>query len=34
MRNNKYGNMGESELQVQLNKETGEGKTEVTDIGE
>ena len=33
MENNKYGNIEESELQEQLNKETGEGKTEATDIG-
>ena len=33
MGNNKYGNIEEDELQEQLNKETGEGKTEATDIG-
>ena len=32
--NNKYGNIEESELQQQLDKETGEGKTETTDIGD
>ena len=34
MGNNKYGNIEEEELQEQLDKETGEGKTEATDIGE
>ena len=34
MGNNKYGNIEESELQSELDKETGEGKTEATDIGE
>ncbi len=34
MGNNKYGNLEESELQEQLDKETGEGKTEATDIGD
>ena len=34
MGNNKYGNIEEDELQIQLDKETGEGKTEATDIGE
>ena len=34
MGNNKYGNIEEDELQNELNKETGEGKTEATDIGE
>ena len=34
MGNNKYGNIEEQELQEQLDKETGEGKTEATDIGE
>ncbi len=34
MGNNKYGNIEEGELQEQLDKETGEGKTEATDIGE
>ena len=34
MGNNKYGNIEEDELQKELNKETGEGKTEATDIGE
>ena len=33
MGNNQYGNIEEDELQEQLNKETGEGKTEATDIG-
>ncbi len=33
MGNNKYGNIVENELQEQLDKETGEGKTEATDIG-
>ena len=33
MGNNKYGNIEESELQSELDKETGEGKTEATDIG-
>lgn len=32
MGNNKYGNIEESELQKQLNKETKEGKTEVSDV--
>ena len=32
MGNNKYGNIEEKELQEQLNKEAGEGKTHVTDI--
>ncbi len=34
MGNNKYGNIEESELQSELDKETGEGKTDTTDIGE
>ena len=34
MGNNKYGNIEEDELQGELDKETGEGKTEATDIGE
>ena len=34
MGNNKYGNIEEQELQEQLDKETGEGKTEATDIGD
>ncbi len=34
MGNNKYGNLEESGLQEQLDKETGEGKTEATDIGD
>ena len=34
MGNNKYGNIEEDELQKQLDRETGEGKTETTDIGE
>ena len=34
MGNNKYGNIEEQELQEQLDRETGEGKTEATDIGE
>ena len=34
MGNNKYGNIEKEELQEQLDKETGEGKTEATDIGE
>lgn len=34
MGNNKYGNIEEDELQAELDKETGEGKTEATDIGE
>ena len=34
MGNNKYGNIEEDELQEQLNRETGEGKTDATDIGE
>ena len=34
MGNNKYGNIEESELQKRLDKETGEGKTGVADIGE
>ena len=34
MGNNKYGNIEEDELQEQLDKETGEGETEATDIGE
>ena len=34
MGNNKYGNIEESELQKQLDKETDEGKTEATDIGD
>lgn len=33
MRNNKYGDIEESELQKQLDKETGQGKTDTTDIG-
>ena len=34
MGNNKYGNIEEDEIQKVLDKQTGEGKTEVTDIGE
>ena len=34
MGNNKYGNIEEQELQEQLDRETGKGKTEATDIGE
>ena len=34
MGNNKYGNIEEEELQEQLDKEIGEGKTEATDIGD
>ena len=34
MGNNKYGNIEEDELQEQLDKETGEGRTEATGIGE
>ncbi len=34
MGNNKYGNIEESELQSELDKETDEGKTEVTDMRE
>ena len=34
MGNNKYGNIVENELQSELDKETGEGKTETTDIGD
>ena len=34
MGNNKYGNIEEEELQEQLDKETGEGKAEATDVGE
>ena len=34
MGNNKYGNIEEDELQKQLDKETGKGKTEATDIGD
>ena len=34
MGNNKYGILEESELQNELDKETGEGKTDATDIGE
>ncbi len=34
MGNNKYGNIEESELQGELDKETDEGKTEATDVGE
>ena len=34
MRNDKYGNIEESQLQSELDKETGEGKTEAIDIGE
>ena len=34
MGNNKYGNIVEGELQSELDKETGEGKTEATDVGE
>ena len=33
MGNNKYGNIEEDELQIELDKEVGEGKTEVNDIG-
>lgn len=34
MGNNKYGNVEESELQEQLDRETKEGKTEVSDVGD
>ncbi len=34
MGNNKYGNIEEDELQSELDKETGEGETNVTDIGD
>ena len=34
MGNNKYGNIEEDELQSELDKETGEGKTETSEIGE
>ena len=34
MGNNKYGNIEESELQEQLDKETDTGKTEVSDVGD
>ncbi len=34
MGNNKYGNIEENELQEQLDKETGKGETEATDIGD
>ena len=34
MGNNKYGNIEESELQNELDKETEEGKTKATDIGD
>ena len=34
MGNNKYGNIEESELQSELDKETGVGKTDATDIGD
>ena len=34
MGNNKYGNIVEDELQSELDKETGKGKTDATDIGE
>ncbi len=34
MENNKYGNIEESELQSELDKETKEGRTEVTDVGD
>ena len=34
MGNNKYGNIEESELQSELDKETDEGKTKATDIGD
>ena len=34
MGNNKYGNIEKEELQGELDKETGEGKTEVADNGE
>ena len=34
MGNDKYGNIEESQLQSELDKETGEGKTEAIDIGE
>ena len=34
MGNNKYGNIEEGELQSELDKETREGKTEATDIGD
>ena len=33
MGNNKYGNIEESELQSELDKETDEGKTKTTDVG-
>ena len=34
MGNNKYGNIEEDELQGELDKETGEGETQTTEIGE
>lgn len=34
MGNNKYGNIEEKELQEQLDKETGDGKTKAVDIGD
>ena len=34
MRNNKYGNIEESELQEQLDRETKTGETEVADVGD
>ena len=34
MGNNKYGNIEESELQSELDKEIGVGKTDATDIGD
>ena len=34
MGNNKYGNIEEDELQEQLDKITGNGKTETDDVGE
>ncbi len=34
MGNNKYGNIEESELQEQLDKETKEGKTQIADVGD
>ena len=34
MGKNKYGHIEENELQSELDKETGEGKTETTDIGD
>ena len=34
MGNNKYGNIEENELQMELDKEVGEGKTQTSEIGE